>query len=289
MQNLKSMVLLIALLALNCKANTVESLEFNSAIMAKAIHYAVYLPPDYDTSSRRYPVVVLLHGYTDDESAWIQFGEIPQIADRLIAEGSIAPMIIVMPDGGVTWYMNDYQGKARYEDMMIEEFIPFVDRTYRTRPLREFRAVAGLSMGGYGALLWCLHHPSTFSRCVALSAAVLPGGDLLKMDEAAWDKRYGDLIGRGLKGQARMTKHLSNQLILDLVKSVPVDSMKKIAWYIDCGDDDFLSRNNSLLHIAFLDQQVPHEFRMRDGKHTWSYWRSGIVEGLIFISQGFHR
>jgi len=289
MLRIRAIVLVLAGLVTCAPSRTFEDLDFNSTILGKTISYAVYLPPDYDSSTRRYPVLYLLHGYTDDESAWIQFGEIEQTADRLIAEGSITPLIIIMPDGGVTWYMNDYSGKARYEDMILQEFLPFVDKTYRTRPKREYRAVAGLSMGGYGSLLWSLHHPAVFSRCVALSPAILSRDYLLGFDQPAWDKRYGDLIGHGLAGEARLTKHCRNQMILSLIESTPADSIKKVAWYIDCGDDDFLARDNALLHMAMMDKNIPHEFRVRDGKHTWPYWRSGIIDGLKFITEGFHR
>jgi enterochelin esterase-like enzyme len=275
--------------AVSLPAKVLEGLEFSSKMMKKPLHFAVYLPPDYDSSNRRYPVLYLLHGYTDNETGWIQFGEVPQIADRLIEENAIAPMIIIMPDGGVTWYMNDAQGRAPYEDMIIKEFVPYVDGNWRTRPTRGYRAVGGLSMGGYGSLLWSLHHPEVFGYCVALSAAVRTLDDILSMEQKAWDQRYADLVGPGLQGEARLTPHFRNQMILDLVKTTAADSMKKVGWWIDCGDDDFLSPANALLHIALKEKQIPHEFRMRDGKHSWPYWRSGIVDGLKFISAGFHK
>ncbi len=130
------------------QGQVLEGLHFTSAVLGREVNYAVYLPPDYQTSSRRYPVVYLLHGYTDDESGWVQFGEIHLAADRAIAAREIPPMIIAMPDGGVTWYINDYQNKVRFEDMFVQEFIPRIDSTLRTRPDREFRGVSGLSMGG---------------------------------------------------------------------------------------------------------------------------------------------
>ena len=131
-----------------------EGLRIRSKILGKDVAFAVYLPPDYDLSKRRYPVVYLLHGYTDDESGWIQFGEVNLAADRAIAAREIPPMIIVMPDGGVAGYSNDAEGKVRYEEMIVREFIPHVDATYRTRPDRQFRGVAGLSMGGWGTLVY---------------------------------------------------------------------------------------------------------------------------------------
>lgn len=107
----------------------------------------------------------LLHGYTDDETTWIQSGEVHLAADRAIAERKIPPMIIVMPDGGVAWYVNDYRNSVRYEDMFIQEFIPFIDAMYRTRPERGWRGVSRLSMGRWGTRIYTLHHPDLFSAC----------------------------------------------------------------------------------------------------------------------------
>ena len=144
-----------------------ESLVFNSEKVNYPVEYSIYLPPDYETSNRSYPVLYLLHGYSDDETGWIQFGEANRIADEGIAKGEFAPCIIVIPDGKVTWYINSADGKDPWEDMFIEEFIPFVEKEYRVRSKKEFRAIAGLSMGGNGALLLSMHHPDLFSTCAS--------------------------------------------------------------------------------------------------------------------------
>jgi enterochelin esterase-like enzyme len=250
----------------------------------------VYLPPDYGTSTRRYPVVYLLHGYTDDESGWIQFGEVDLAADRAIAEREIPPMIIVMPDAGATFYINDGSGKVRYEDMFVRELIPRIDKTYRTRPEREFRGVAGLSMGGWGTLVYTLRHPDLFAAGAAFSAAVWSDEDILSMEPKNWDRLLGPLFGAtGKSGKDRLTAHFQEVSPLGLAKSLPEDSLKKVRYYIDCGDDDFLIKGNCALHLLLTDRKIPHEFRVRDGGHTWTYWRTGIVDGLKFIGQSFHR
>jgi enterochelin esterase-like enzyme len=266
-----------------------EGLHFASPILGRDVNYAVYLPPDYATSTRRYPVVYLLHGYTDNESGWIQFGEVNLAADRAIADREIPPMIIVMPDGGVTWYVNDHQNKVRFEDMFVQEFIPHIDASYRTRPEREFRGVAGLSMGGWGTLVYALHNPELFAACAAFSAAVWPDEEILAMKQDTWDKVVGPVLGPGLVGKARLTPHFRRHSPLDLAKTLPEESLKKVRYYIDCGDDDFLIRGNCALHIVLSDRKIPHEFRVRDGAHSWIYWRTGIVDGLKFIGQSFHR
>ncbi len=266
-----------------------EGLKLPSKILGRGVSYAVYLPPDYATSSRRYPVVYLLHGYTDDESGWIQFGEVNLAADRAIAEREIPPMIIVMPDGGVTWYVNDISGRVRYEDMFVKELIPHIDATFRTRPSREFRGIAGLSMGGWGTLVHAFRHPELFAAGAAFSAAVWEDEDVIGMEQDDWDKIVGPVLGAGLAGKDRLTPHFRKVSPIDLAKSLPEDSLKKVRYYIDCGDDDFLIKGNCALHLLLTSRKIPHEFRVRDGGHAWSYWRTGIVDGLKFIGQSFHR
>jgi len=268
---------------------TMEGLRFASEILARDVNYAVYLPPDYATSSRRYPVVYLLHGYTDNESAWIQFGEVNGAADRAIAAGDIPPMIIVMPDGGVTWYINDFENKVRYEDMFVKEFIPYVDRTYRTRPAREFRGVSGLSMGGWGSLVLSMRHPDLFAACAAFSAAVWTDADFMALDQAAYDQMMKPLFGPQPAGKTRLTAHYVMYSPLDQAATLPIEELKKVRYYLDCGDDDHLLKGNAALHSLLAERQVPNEFRVRDGGHAWIYWRTGIVDGLKFIGQSFHR
>jgi enterochelin esterase-like enzyme len=266
-----------------------EGLRFESPLLGRAVGYAVYLPPGYEEGSRRYPVVYLLHGYTDSEFAWVQFGEVDRLAGEAIARGEIPAMIIVMPDAGVTWYINDAAGKVPYEDMFVREFIPHIDATYRTRADREFRGVAGLSMGGWGALLYAMRHPDVFSACAAFSAAVWTDEDFMAFDPKRYDELFGDLFGRGLTGRARLTDHFRSHNPLDLAGTLPVESLKKARFYLDCGDDDFLFRGNAALHSLLLERKVPNEMRVRDGGHSWPYWRSGLVDGLKFIGGGFHR
>jgi enterochelin esterase-like enzyme len=270
------------------QARLLEGLTFNSTLMNQGVRYSIYLPPDYYVSNRRYPVVYLLHGYSDDETGWVQFGEADRIADAGMQSGELPPMIIVMPDAGVTWYMNDYQGKTRYEDMLVQEFIPHIDGNYRTRTKREYRAVAGLSMGGHGSLLLAMHHPDLFGSCAALSAAVFTDETVAAMDTANYNRRFAFLLGPGT-GQDRLSPHWKRNSPITLAKSAPEAELKKVRYWVDCGDDDFLSAGNANLHLALLDRRIPHEYRVRDGAHTWAYWRTGLPEALKFISYSFHR
>jgi enterochelin esterase-like enzyme len=266
-----------------------ESLKMKSAVLGREAEYSIYLPPDYGTSDRRYPVLYLLHGFTDDETGWTQFGEVKAIADAQLARREMTAMIIVMPDAGASWYMNSADGKTRYEDFFIREFVPFIDATYKTRAHRQFRAVAGLSMGGLGALIYALKHPDLFSAAAPLSAAVLLDEEVIQTPPERWAGAYGIPIGKDLAGAARLTDHYKSYAPLHLVKNGNTEELKRVRYFIDCGDKDFLIKGNMALHAALIDQQVPHEFRVRQGAHEWTYWRESLPQVFAFVSEGFHR
>jgi len=116
----------------------IEQKTVASKILNKDVKYTIYLPPDYTSSDRTYPVVYLLHGYTDDNTGWLQFGEINRYADKAIAEGTIPPMIIVMPNGDSSFYIN-YDGKEMYEDLFIKEFMPSIEKTYRGKSRKKIQ------------------------------------------------------------------------------------------------------------------------------------------------------
>ena len=150
-----------------------ESLSMQSTVLGKEVQYSIYLPDGYDRTNRVYPTLYLLHGYGDDETGWTQFGEVQFIADKSMTSGEATPMIIAMPDGGVTWYLNTFDGKTKYEDFFVKEFLPFIDKNYRTRPSKQYRAIAGLSMGGYGTWELIARFPDRFAAAVP----VCGGGD----------------------------------------------------------------------------------------------------------------
>lgn len=262
-----------------------ESLKFDSKKVSYPVEYSIYLPPDYESSNKSYPVLYLLHGYSDDETGWIQFGEADFIADRGIANGDFPPCIIVMPDGKVTWYANSFDGKDLWEDMFIQEFIPFIEKEYRIRDKKEFRAIAGLSMGGNGALLLSMRHPELFSSCVAMSAGTFTEEEILAND--GYDNYFKNIYGPKEKG--KVSDYWKSYSPLHLLDTVDPKKLKSVRYYIDCGDDDFLYKGNSALHVKMRDLGIPHEYRVRNGGHEWSYWRTGLFDGLKFVSQTFRR
>ena len=267
----------------------IEGLEMSSKVMTKPVHYTVYLPPDYDASQRAYPVVYLLHGYTDDDTGWLQFGEMNRLVDAGIADGWIPPMVFVMRDGGVSWYINDYKGDVRWEDMIVDEFMLYIESQNCIRNKKEFRGISGLSMGGYGALVLSMRHPDLFAATAAFSSGIWTDDQMVSMEQGPYDQIYGILYGEGLKGNARLTAHWHAYSVLDIVENSDPGELKKVRYYIDCGDDDFLSIGNSMLRIKLRQKEIPYEYRVRDGAHSWTYWRTGLPDGLAFIGESFRR
>ena len=260
-----------------------DNLSMKSKILNMDRKYAIYFPPDYDMSQRNYPVLYLLHGAGDDQTGWVQFGEVLTIADKAIKEGNATAMIIVMPDAntGKRGYYNDVLNKWNYEDFFFEEFMPFIEKTYRIKTEKRFRAVAGLSMGGGGSFMYALHHPELFSSACPLSAYVGP----LTLDDAKKSMRNEN----PLLADSTMTKYYIRHNAISLINSMPDSTKKSVRWYIDCGDDDFLSEGNAMAHVAMRKKEIPHEFRVRDGAHNWTYWRTALPVVLDFVSMSFHQ
>lgn len=266
-----------------------EEIVVHSKLLDSDRKYAVYLPPDYETSKRSYPVLYLLHGAGDDQTGWIQFGEVQHIADKAIREGIATPMVIVMPDAntGRRGYFNDIAGDWKYEDFFFRELMPEVEKQFRIKSEKRYRAISGLSMGGGGSFMYALHHPELFSSACPLSASVGP----LTLEEAK--QRYSRPVpGRAdapIPNEQQIEAYFKQHSAIELVNALPDDQKNSVRWFIDCGDDDFLYEGNSLVHIAMRKKDIPHEFRVRDGGHKWSYWRESLPHVLEFVSQSFHQ
>ena len=263
-----------------------ETRTVKSAILKMDRKYSIYLPAGYDETDQSYPVLYLLHGSGDDHTGWVQFGQVQNIADRVIAEGLAGPMIIVMPDAntGTRGYFNVIQGNFDYEDFFFKELIPHIEKTYRVRSERRYRAVSGLSMGGGGTIFYALHQPDVFAAAAPLSAST-----------GSWDigqfkQRMSNNNGLAGLSEKQIADYFNRHSIEGIIKNASEEDLKKIRsirWYISCGDDDFLYEGNSLMHIAFRKNEIPHEFRVKDGGHTWTYWRMELPLVMEFVAKSF--
>ncbi len=275
------MILLVSLLVLPAFAQSIvkESLSFKSKILGREVRYSIYLPDGYNSSERFYPALYLLHGYTDDETAWVLKGRVQEIADDCIRKGESVPTIVVMPDAWDSWYINQYDGKCNYEDMFFNELIPFVEKEYRIKSSRKNRAIAGLSMGGHGAFYYSLVRPEMFSSCAPLSAGVLEDLTLIRTyRDGEGQNLFERLIGPDMS-------YWEKHSILDILEGMQGDN--GVRYYIDCGDDDFLLQGNLAASRLMRERNMYHELRVRDGSHNWDYWRSALPEVLKFITVSF--
>ena len=260
--------------------------SISSRILGVPRAYTVILPKSYaKDTQRQYPVLYLLHGMWGKNTDWFFIGHAQDIYDIEVANGKADEMIIVTPNAGggdPNKFQNGYFNMPgwRYEDFFFQELIPHIESTYRAIPDRGHRAVAGLSMGGGGATSYGQRHPDTFSSVYAMSALM----NLLP-DWAAKKPELND----------KMTKLYESVDSLDCVKYIQkatpeeLEKLRSVAWYVDCGDDDFLLESNMALYAEMRKAKVPCQFRVRDGGHTWEYWRSALYEALGFASRNFER
>lgn len=275
----------------------VRTESFTSTILKREMGYSVYLPASYGTSNRAYPVLYLLHGMGGNHTDWVNRGEVEYIASESAKAGKSPEMIIIMPDGLIdAFYINNYDKSIRWEDYFYEELIPTVEKKYRIVANRTYRAIAGLSMGGQGSMYHALKHRELFSSCYAMSGAFLEitplkEGQKPEFFENVYVKLWGPRQKDGIHAQFRA------QSVHEMVKALPEftpqapwpalgsPSLPRIT--IDCGDDDFLLRNNTSLVHLLKEKKVPFEFRVREGAHTWEYWRTGLALALEFVGDGF--
>lgn len=266
-----------------------EGLTIQSQILGKPIHYTIYLPNDYETSVRSYPVVYLLHGSRADDTSWISYGETHLTADELIATRTIPPMILVMPDGGNSRYINNYDRSLCYEDFFFQEFMPAIESKYRIKSEKWFRGILGLSMGGYGALVYALKYPEIFSTCVSFSPSIYTDEMIVSMTDVEWASNRASAHGQGLTGIDRLTDHYRSYDPFRIAEAADPERFKVLKLYLDCGDQDFRNQGVALFHIRLRQLNIAHQYRVRSGSHTWSYWRAGFAPALQFIAITFRR
>ncbi len=267
------------------KSRVIEGVSFRSEILKMDRKYSVYLPAGYEENERYYPVLYLLHGGGGDHSTWIQSGEMQHIADEAIASGRATPMIIVMPNAkdGIKGYYNFIKGGFDYEDFFFQELIPHIEKTYRCRTISRYRAIAGQSMGGGGTLFYALHHPEMFSTAALLSA-VTESWDPSDLTDKLERKEISEVSPQEFNAYYRK---YSIPMILAAANTQQMEAFRSIRWYISCGDDDYLYEGNSRLHMVFRKAEIPHEYRVKDGAHNWTYWRQELPCVLEFASGSF--
>lgn len=272
------------------EAKVLNDLSHKSKILKKEKLFSIYLPAGYEKADASYPVVYLLHGAgsgVDGNNDWIKAGNMKVITDQAIAQGKIEPMVIVMPDAEMTYYMNNVDRNYQYEDYFVKELIPYIEKHYKVRKEKSSRGIAGLSMGGFGALLYGLHYPDQFSAVAALSAGLRTDEQIRALPLDGYLSRYGSAMGDVQQGDERITSFWDNNSIDYLVENIEASQKDAVRFYLDIGDKDYFQKTNADLHMLMIDLGIPHEYKVRDGAHNWDYWKTGLTDALAFISTGF--
>ena len=250
-----------------------ETVGFESRLVGAALPYNVLLPADYKrgpSKNRRYPVLYLLHGLGGSAADWVS------TRARLADYAAQYPFIIVVPEGKDGWYTDGLVAREKFESYFVDELIPDVDRRFRTVASREGRAVAGLSMGGYGSMKFALKHPELFAFAASMSGALAV---------ASWtpDQRIPEFVRASVVrvyGDAGSNVRIEND-VYKLVRELTPERAKALPFlYLDCGTEDFLITNSRDFSALLIEKKVAHEFRELPGTHSWPYWDRQVQEVL---------
>ncbi len=225
----------------------------------------VYTPAGYETSGKKYPVFYLLHGIGGDEEAWATQGRATQILDNLIAQGKAEPMIVVMTNGNISQHAAPGEGPEgmvspnlalpKTMDGSFEKAFPeivnFIDKTFRTKAQKQFRAIAGLSMGGFHSCHISKQYPELFGYVGLFSAAI--------------SKEQGDANGIYNDFDKKLATQFS-------AKNRPA------LYYIAIGKTDFLYKDNQELRKKLDDNKFPYVYKETEGGHIWRNWRIYLAD-----------
>ncbi|MBD0326703.1 MAG: esterase family protein [Pyrinomonadaceae bacterium] len=258
----------------------VRTVQFSSKLVKTTLPYRVIVPANYTSTEeqkQRYPVLYLLHGYSGHYENWARLTKLAEYASQY-------NFIIVTPEGNNGWYVDSASVSTdKYESYFLQELIPDVESRYRTTGTREGRAIAGLSMGGYGALKFGFKYPEMFAFAASLSGA---------MDAATWVdsdvRNVSAALARSVMetfGPLGSQTRTANDLV-KIVREFPAARFPQLPYvYLDCGTEDFLIQTSRSFSALLLERKIPHEFRQLPGSHNWAYWDAQVREVLRVASQ----
>lgn len=295
----------------------VVTVSFWSQALGTRKQYLAWLPPSYDQDpTRRYPVAFYLHGMFGRETDWVRQGHIDRTLDSLVAAG-MPELIVVMPDGDDGWYTTwNFLGnnatcrRARpartepaetycvpwphYDDYIARDLVAHIDGTYRTLPNRLHRGIAGLSMGGYGAVSLALTYPDVFSAAASHSGALVPGlaGGVAgvatgRFDTDALREAYGAPLwpylaltfGRDSAGWLARDPLYTAARLLSLNRAL----MPQL--FVTCGTEDFLLEQNRAFVAGARRMGITLAYEESAGGHTWEYWRRQAARSATWLAE----
>jgi putative tributyrin esterase len=250
-----------------------------SKILDRPVDYCIDLPANYATSTRRYPVLYFLHGLFGNDHRWIDRGG-KEIFDRLKADGTIGQFIVVLPNGGETFYINSEDGKDRYEDFFVHELVPFIDHHYRTIATKDARAISGVSMGGYGALHLAMRHANLFGSVAATSAVLINDLPDPLPAEGRW-QFYSRILSHAFGSPINRTYWQENN---PLTLAKDPSKFKGLKIYFDVGDQDRygFEKGAAILDEILKKENCPHTYALRPGGHGWEFLDQYMQHSLLF-------
>jgi putative tributyrin esterase len=261
-------------------AKNITSVKFQSESLGQERFFNILLPLDYESSTSRYPALYLLHGHGQGGGSWSYMTNLSGCAAR-------HKLIIVMPDASNSWYVNGVADpKALFEDYIVKDIIGYVDSHYRTVPLPRARAVAGLSMGGYGAVFLGLKHYRLFAAIGTFSGALTAAHDVPTEHDTDQQRLFQQEI-LPLFGPPGSSERQQRDP-LALVEKVPPAEMPMI--YIACGGQDGLLRENREFVHLLAEKKIPYEYReISPRSHSWDFWddQASIFLDLLDKRAGF--
>jgi S-formylglutathione hydrolase FrmB len=259
----------------------IECNSIPSKILSRSIPYCIVLPPSFDADkSKHFPILYFLHGLGDNEQFFVHSGAWNLVED-LRDRHELKDFLIATPDAGAGFYINSKDGKARYEDFLLQEFFPFIEKRYRVSPGRANRAIDGVSMGGYGALHLAFCHPQLFSSASAHSAALVEKIPAFASTPSPRARIFGGVFGNPVD-----PAFWEQNSPLTLARTANLVGLKI---YFDCGDqDDFgFEAGATALDKILTARHIPHEFHLYPGRHDYVYFAAHIPASLSFANSAF--
>jgi S-formylglutathione hydrolase FrmB len=285
-------VALFAFFVSNRAFAQIDCSSLDSRILKRPVRYCVQLPTNYATAKdahgqlARYPVLYFLHGLGDNEQTLFKTGGWTLIED-LRERQKIGNFLIVAPEGRTSFYINSADGKDRYSDFFLEEFMPFIEKKYRVKPGHAGRAIGGISMGGFGALRMAFAYPQLFSSVSAQSPALILDSPQ-NINAAA---RSGSPVVRaltGVFGNPIDVAHwqANNPFVLAKKNRAP---LRNLAIYFNCGrnDDYGFEKGSAALDKQLTEEHIQHEYHSYSGDHSLTYFLSHLGETMEFHSRAF--
>jgi enterochelin esterase-like enzyme len=267
---LLAMSTLGAALAMPVAASTIATRTFHSAALGRDWSYVIYLPTGYHADGPRHPVLYLLHGNNGDAMDWVTQGDLQATTDALIARHEIAPVVIVMPQGGTDWYVDR---KEKMETAFFEDLMPEIETHFAVADERGGRAIGGVSMGGFGALRYAFERPDAFCGALLLSPAIYANDP-----PPASAARHVGVFGE-LQFDPRVWRELNYPALWNGYFARPW----RLPFFIGSGNEDLvILAESSLLYTRLRTAGNPASLRIVDGGHVWPVWRELLPPALKF-------